>query len=103
MLNLSLIRHAKSDWNYSIQDDMNRPISKKGVNKTKKICEFLKKKKLLFDEIFCSPSTRTKETLDIIIKYLSREPSIYYLENLYHTSTIDIFDTVMLEAKKKKS
>ena len=47
MLNLSLIRHAKSDWNYSIQDDMNRPISKKGVNKTKKICEFLKKKKVV--------------------------------------------------------
>tara|TARA_B100001564_G_scaffold358529_1_gene377448 strand:- start:161 stop:670 length:510 start_codon:yes stop_codon:yes gene_type:complete len=102
MLNLSLIRHAKSDWDYSIQDDMDRPISKKGINKTKKICEFLKKKKLLFEEVFCSPSKRTKETLDIIIKYLPREPSIYFLENLYHTSTIDIFDTVMLEAKKKK-
>ena len=42
------------------------------------------------------------ETLDIIIKYLPREPSINYLENLYHTSTLDIFDTVMLEAKQKK-
>ena len=25
-----------------------------------------------------------------------------YLDNLYHTSAIDIFDTVMLEATKKK-
>ena len=34
MLNLSLLRHAKSDWNNSIHDDMNRPISLKGINKT---------------------------------------------------------------------
>ena len=47
MLNLSLIRHAKSDWNYGIHDDMNRPISLKGINKTKKICEFLKKKNVI--------------------------------------------------------
>ena len=81
---------------------MNRPISLKGINKTKKICEFLKKKKMSFDEVFCSPSRRTKETLDIIVKYLPNVPSINYLENLYHTSAVDIFDTVMLEAKKKK-
>ena len=102
MLNLSLIRHANSEIDNSIQDDMNRPISSKGIKNTKKICEFLKEKKLIFDEVFCSPSKRTRETLDIIIKYLPRVPSIYYLKNLYHTSPIDIFDTVMLEAKKKK-
>ena len=45
MLNLSLIRHAKSDWDYGIHDDMSRPISLKGINKTKKICVFLKEKK----------------------------------------------------------
>ena len=49
MLNLSLIRHAKSDWNHGIHDYMNRPISVKGFNKTKKICGFLKKKKIIFD------------------------------------------------------
>ncbi len=102
MLNLSLIRHAKSDWDYGIHDDMNRPVSLKGINKTKKICVFLKKKKIIFNEAFCSPSKRTRDTLDIIVKNLPRQVSIHYLENLYHTSSIDIFDTVMLEAKKKR-
>ena len=102
MLNLSLIRHAKSDWDYGFHDDMNRPISLKGINKTKKICGLLKEKKIIFDEAFCSPSKRTKDTLDIIVKNLPRQVSIHYLENLYHTSSIDIFDTVMLEAKKKR-
>ena len=102
MLNLSLIRHAKSDWNHGIHDDMSRPISLKGINRTKKICELLKEKKMVFDEVFCSPSKRTKETLDIIVKNLPCQPSIHYLENLYHTSSFDIFDTVMLKAKKKR-
>ena len=102
MLNLSLIRHAKSDWDYGFHDDMKRPISLKGINKTKKICGLLKEKKIIFDEAFCSPSKRTKDTLDIIVKNLPFQPSVHYLENLYHTSRIDIFDTVMLEAKKKK-
>ena len=101
MLNLSLIRHAKSDWNHGIHDDMSRPISLKGINRTKKICELIKEKKMIFDEVFCSPSKRTKETLDIIVKNLPCQPSVHYLENLYHTSSFDIFDTVMLEAKKR--
>ena len=102
MLNLSLIRHANADLDNFMNDDMTRPISLQGINKTKKICEFLKRKKISFDEVFCSPSKRTKETLNIIVKFLSNKPSINYLENLYHTSSVDIFDTVMLKAKKKK-
>ena len=82
--------------------DMSRPISLKGVKKTKKICGLLTEKKIIFDEVFCSPSKRTKETLDIIVKNLPCQPSVHYLENLYHTSSFDIFDTVMLEAKKKR-
>ena len=101
MLNLSLIRHARSSLDNSIHDDMSRPISLQGIDKTKKVCEFLKKKKISFDEVFCSPSKRTKETLYIIEKYLPNKSLVNYLDNLYHTSTTDIFDTVMLEAKKK--
>ena len=60
MLNLSLIRHAKSDWSNYDGDDMARPISAKGVKKTRSILKFLEEteKKLLFKEIFCSPSKR---------------------------------------------
>ena len=82
---------------------MNRPISEKGINKTKKICEFLKKKKCHLMKYSVHHQKEPKKHLDIIIKYLPNKPLVNYLENLYHTSTVDIFDTVMLEAKKKKS
>tara|TARA_X000000950_G_scaffold112796_1_gene141956 strand:+ start:262 stop:777 length:516 start_codon:yes stop_codon:yes gene_type:complete len=101
MLNLSLIRHAKSDWSNFDGDDMSRPISMKGKKKTEKILKFLEKKekKIVFKEIFCSPSRRTKETLKILLEKISNDPKIYYLEDLYHSSGINIFDTVMLHAK----
>ena len=44
MLNLSLIRHAKSDWTNFDGDDMSRPISLKGKKKTEKILKFLEMK-----------------------------------------------------------
>ena len=104
MLNLSLIRHAKSDWSNFDGDDMSRPISTKGKIKTKKILKFLenREKNILFEEIFCSPSRRTKETLNLFLDKISNNPKIYYLEDLYHKSGKDIFDTVMLHGTKNK-
>ncbi len=104
MLNLSLIRHAKSDWSNFDGDDMSRPISMKGKKKTEKILKFLEKKekKIVFKEIFCSPSRRTKETLKLLLEKVSNDPKIYYLEDLYHSSGINIFDTVMIHAKQNR-
>ena len=101
MLNLSLIRHAHSDLFNFDGDDMSRPISSKGKKKTEKILKFLEKKekKILFKEIFCSPSRRTKETLKLFLDKISNDPKIYYFKDLYHSSGINIFDTVMLHAK----
>ena len=103
MLNLSLIRHAKSDWSNYDGNDMARPISSKGIKKTKKILKFLEeKKKILFKEIFCSPSRRTKETLDLLLENISNKPKIFFLEDLYYSSGVDIFRTVAMHAKKNK-
>ena len=104
MLNLSLIRHAKSDWSNYDGDDMARPISAKGVKKTKSILKFLekRKKKILFKEIFCSPSKRTRETLDLLLEKISNNPKIHFLDDLYYSSGVDIFRTVRLHASKNK-
>ena len=101
MLNLSLIRHADSDLINFNGNDMSRPISSQGVEKTEKILYFLKKKKYRLKKFFCSPSRRTIETLQLLGK-ISHNSKIQYLDNLYHPSGVDIFDTVMLNAKKQK-
>ena len=45
MLNLSLIRHAKSDWSNFDGDDMSRPISMKGKKKNRKNTEIFREKR----------------------------------------------------------
>ena len=66
MLNVTFIRHAKSEWKSFDGNDFNRDISEIGMEKTKKIASFLKKEKIIFDEVLCSPSLRTRKTLDIL-------------------------------------
>ena len=104
MLHLSLIRHAKSDLTSFDGDDMSRPISSEGIKKTEKILKFLEKKEeeILFEEIFCSPSRRTKETLELFLDKLTSDSKVCYFEELYHSSGINIFDTVMLRAEQKR-
>jgi phosphohistidine phosphatase len=102
MLNLSLIRHGKSNWNVVDTDDLSRKISKIGESKTNILGNFLQKEKIYFDEVFCSPAKRTKQTLEIINQYTPFKPKIQFIDDLYHASGKDIFDTVMICATKKK-
>ena len=66
MLNITLLRHAKSEINGYDGTDFTRDISEAGVEKTKKIGNFIRHKKISFDEVLCSPSLRTKKTLDAV-------------------------------------
>ncbi len=102
MLNVTFIRHAKSEWKSFDGNDFNRDISQIGMEKTKKIGSFLKKEKIIFDEVFCSPSLRTRKTLDILSPFFSNKPKVKYIEDLYHTSGKNLFDVLMLNAKKKR-
>ena len=83
---------------------MARPISSKGIKKTKKILKFLEetKKNIPFNEVLCSPSRRTKETLNLLLDNISNKPKIYFLKDLYYSSGFDIFRTVATHAKKSK-
>ena len=66
MLNVTFLRHAKSNGSSYDGNDFTRDISEIGKQKTKKVGRFLEKIKIFFDEILCSPALRTKRTLDII-------------------------------------
>ena len=102
MLNVTFLRHAKSNLSSYDGDDFTRDISEIGKQKTKKVGRFLKKEKIFFDEIFCSPALRTKKTLDIISVFFLNKPKIKYIEELYHKSRKNLFEVLMLNAQKKK-
>ncbi len=68
MISLSFMRHANSDSNCFNGGDIARPISINGQKNTRIISKYLEKKKIKFDLIFCSPSQRTKETLNCMLE-----------------------------------
>jgi len=102
MLELYFLRHAKSEWDSFDGNDFSRMISEEGIKKTKKIGEFIKSREFSFDEILCSPSVRTKETLKIIKYYFTNKPKIKLIDDLYYMSGKDLFDILMMEATMKR-
>jgi len=81
------MRHAESDWSEPNVNDIIRPISEKGIKKTKAVSKYLKNKKNEFDSIFCSPSLRTKQTLSCFLEHsLHKNVEIVEDQNIYEGS-----------------
>ena len=70
MKNYSIIifRHGKSDWNAVYGKDHDRPLSKRGINASKKMGLFLKKKNQIPDIVISSSAERAKTTAELAIK-----------------------------------
>ena len=84
MIYLNLMRHAKTDLNYYNANDFERPICKKGISETDAVKKYLEAKKISFDLYFCSPSVRTKQTLQCLLKNKSiKNKKIIEDYNLY--------------------
>ena len=59
-----LLRHAKSDWSSPGAHDFSRPLSARGNAAARLMGGYIAHHRLVPDRILCSPSTRTRETLD---------------------------------------
>lgn len=89
MKKLILLRHAKSSWDDSSLEDIDRPLSPRGVYSAKLMGTFIKsryKKDLL--NIYSSPSKRTKSTCDLAF---NTKLKINYPKELYTFSHQDLF------------
>ena len=69
MNNRSIIifRHGKSDWDANYDKDHNRPLSKKGINASKKMGRYLADIKQVPDIVISSSATRAKSTATLAI------------------------------------
>ncbi len=62
-LQLTLLRHAKSDWEASFSHDYQRPLAPRGERDAAQIGVWLMKSGLLPDKVIASGSVRTRQTL----------------------------------------
>ncbi|HUS50176.1 MAG TPA: histidine phosphatase family protein [Candidatus Paceibacterota bacterium] len=79
-MRVTFVRHGETEQNkFKIYGDpMKGDLSELGRGQAKKLAKRLSKER--FDIIYCSPSTRTKETLGEIIKFHQNTPIVYTSE-----------------------
>jgi phosphohistidine phosphatase len=63
MKRLHLLRHAKSSWDEEGLADIERPLNARGEKAAKAIGKHLRKQGIAPELVLCSPSVRTRETL----------------------------------------
>jgi len=83
MLTLILFRHAKAEPASPGIEDIDRPLAPRGRTDAPRLGAFLATENLVPDLILCSPSRRTRETLELAVPAFGaviatrEEPAIY--------------------------
>ena len=105
MKNYSIIifRHGKSDWNAVYSKDHDRPLSKRGIDASKKMGIFLKKKDEVPDIVICSSALRAKTTAELAIKAGNWSSNFYIDERIYGRSSDFLLELAKLIDDKHRS
>ena len=83
MLELILMRHAKSDWSDKALGDFDRTLSKRGKTDAPRMGRALARRGLIPEKILCSPARRTRESLSLLLEEMAVSPSVVYDRALY--------------------
>lgn len=86
MRTVFLLRHAKSDWSDPTLADIDRPLAPRGERAAKKIAGYVRRKRIRPALILCSPSVRTRRTLEAIEPSLGRTCIVEFVPALYTAS-----------------
>ena len=68
MRELILLRHAHAEPAVEGQADMDRPLSPQGLAEAQAAGRWMAEQGLLPDRVLCSPSRRTRETLEAVLE-----------------------------------
>lgn len=91
---LTLLRHAKASRDDPSLRDFDRPLTKRGRKEAGVIGAHLAARGFAPDLILCSPSLRTRQTLDLVAACLRFYPRIDYPESLYNASPASLLAAV---------
>jgi phosphohistidine phosphatase len=84
MLNLMLLRHAKSSLAEAGQEDSDRPLSPRGQHAATAVGRYMASHNLVPQLVLCSPARRTRETWSLVAGELKAFPAILFVEEIYN-------------------
>jgi phosphohistidine phosphatase len=81
-----LLRHGKSSWSDPTLADLDRPLAPRGERASRRIGKYIRRKKIRPALVLCSPSLRTRQTLEAIESSLGEGSSVEFEPQLYAAS-----------------
>ena len=83
MKSLLLIRHAKSSWDFDV-DDFDRPLNDRGKKDAPMMAKRLIKKEINIDAFISSPAKRARKTAEAFLKeYDEKKGHVFFFDELY--------------------
>jgi phosphohistidine phosphatase len=83
MLNLMLLRHAKSSLADAGQEDSDRPLNPRGQHAATAVGRYMASHSLVPQLVLCSPARRTRETWGLVAGELKASPAILFVDEIY--------------------
>src|SRR6188508_3256298 len=90
MRTVFLFRHAKSSWSDPTLADIDRPLAPRGERAAKRIAGYVRRKRIRPNLVLCSPSVRTRRTLEAIKPSLAKSCAVELVPALYAASRLEL-------------
>lgn len=83
MKTLYLLRHAKSSWKDDLVADIDRPLNKRGRQAAKAMRAHFAERRILPEQILCSPARRTRDTLTLVQEAFAAAVPVRFEKGIY--------------------
>lgn len=80
---LSIMRHAKSDWDDPRLSDHDRPLNRRGRRDAPRMAQWLSDRRRVPEVIIGSTAVRVQETIERMLTVWEREPLVLLSPSLY--------------------
>ena len=94
MKRLTLLRHAKSDWDDPVARDFDRPLNRRGEKAARLMGKFAARQGMRFDQLVASPAERVVQTLDAFFTGYGETLEARWDRRIYLASSATLFDVV---------
>lgn len=94
MLNLYLLRHAKSSWADASQPDFERPLTNRGREACALVGEFIQEKGIDFEVVLVSTAVRTRETIELVKERAKLGGEVRYDERIYEAPVSRLLEII---------
>ena len=94
MKRLTLLRHAKSDWDDPVARDFDRPLNRRGKKAALLVGQFARSRKMRFDRLVASPAVRVVQTLDTFLAGYGEPLEPHWDRRIYLASAPTLFDVI---------